>query len=502
MIHPIPAYLVLFLFALSGSACSGKSKPDADVETDLEPDLETVLAFEAGAGDPEPLRGWSGGPPGTLHLEGGIVHGGDAAALLERDARSPRTFSYLSYRDQAPPDAGFRILALMRWWNIIEYWFPYRDQIDGDWYQTLREFLPRIAAAQDGESYRLELMQLIARAADGHANLWPALDVRPPRGDCSWPASMRFLEGQAVVVATEAAGTEAGLASGDVVEAIDGAPVTRLVDEWAPYYATSNEAARLRDIAHNLSDGDCGDSEAAVRRDGERLDLTVPRIEHSVTNRRDRPGDTFQRLSADIAYLKLSTIRAQDVAGYVEEAAGARGLVIDLRTYPSDFVVFALCARLISEPTDFARFTRGDLHNPGAFAWSESVALEPQFPPYRGSVAVLVDEGTQSRSEYTAMACRAGPKAVVVGSTTAGADGNVSHIELPGDNVTTMISGIGVFYPDKMPTQRVGIVPDIVATPTIEGIRAGRDEVLEAALRHLLGPEADEALIREMARRP
>ena len=44
------------------------------------------------------------------------------------------------------------------------------------------------------------------------------------------------------------------------------------------------------------------------------------------------------------------------------------------------------------------------------------------------------------------------------------------------------MSGIGVSYPDGSPTQRVGIAPDIEVTPTIAGIRVGRDEVLEAAL--------------------
>ena len=64
----------------------------------------------------------------------------------------------------------------------------------------------------------------------------------------------------------------------------------------------------------------------------------------------------------------------------------------------------------------------------------------------------------------------------------AGADGNVSAVPVPG-GLSTMISGIGVFYPDKRPTQRVGIVPDLEITPTIEGIRLGRDEVLDAAIR-------------------
>ena len=64
-----------------------------------------------------------------------------------------------------------------------------------------------------------------------------------------------------------------------------------------------------------------------------------------------------------------------------------------------------------------------------------------------------------------------------------------------------MISGIGVFYPDKKPTQRLGIIPDIVAKPTIEGIRSGRDEVIEAALRHILGPGTSTAEIERMAKR-
>jgi C-terminal processing protease CtpA/Prc len=61
-----------------------------------------------------------------------------------------------------------------------------------------------------------------------------------------------------------------------------------------------------------------------------------------------------------------------------------------------------------------------------------------------------------------------------------------------------MISGLGVFYPDKKPTQRVGIIPDIVVTPTIEGIRDGRDEVLEAALREILGRDVSADEVRAM----
>jgi C-terminal processing protease CtpA/Prc len=240
----------------------------------------------------------------------------------------------------------------------------------------------------------------------------------------------------------------------------------------------------------------------AIDRGGERQTVAVGRV--NVERKRethDRPGETFQLLSPDVAYVKLSSISSGDIGSYVDQAAGTRGLVIDIRNYPADFVVFTLGGRLVDENTPFARFTVGDLSSPGAFTWTPPLEITPQAPGYDGIVAVLVDEVSISNAEYTAMALRAGPRAVVVGSTTAGADGNVSQIPLPG-GLSTMISGIGVFYPDKTPTQRIGIVPDIVAKPTVVGIRQGRDEVLEAALRHILGPEADEEMIRRTAMRP
>ncbi len=52
-----------------------------------------------------------------------------------------------------------------------------------------------------------------------------------------------------------------------------------------------------------------------------------------------------------------------------------------------------------------------------------------------------------------------------------------------------MVSGIGVLYPDGKPTQRIGILPDLEVRPTIAGIRAGRDEVLEAGISRALGRE-------------
>lgn len=423
---------------------------------------------------------------------------------LKEEVGNPAFKHELSYKQLKFPDSGFQLLALYRFWNIVEYWSPYRDVLGEDWNKVLAEFIPRIALAKDRDEYQREMMALIARMHDGHANLWSSLNVRPPTGDCELPVTVRFVESQAVVSGLEAgaAARDSGLARGDVITELDGVPVSKLVERWTPYYASSNDAARLRDMAISMTRGNCGEANVRIRRGTEDLALKAKRISNNSADAfptHDLPGEAFRMLSKDVAYLKLSAVKAADAGHYVEAASGAKGLIIDIRNYPSEFVVFALGSLLVGSDTPFARFTKGDLAAPGAFHWTGPVLLTPDKPHFAGKIVIIVDEISQSQAEYTSMAFRAVSGAVVVGSTTAGADGNVSPFALPG-GLSTMISGIGVFYPDKKPTQRIGIVPDVVVRPTIAGIRAGRDEVLEEALRQILGNTTSSDEIQKLAR--
>ena len=393
------------------------------------------------------------------------------------------------------PDAGFRLLGLYRFWNIIEYWFPYRDLIEGRWQEVLVEFLPRVMRETTVEGYALLMQELSVRVEDTHANVGAAMALRPPRGSAELPVVVRFVEGQAVVTGykDEELGPASGLRVGDVLERLDGRPVEELVGEWQPYYSASNEAARRRDVARTLTRGEPGPVEVSGSRADGAFEVEATRVPSSELGPlggrwQDLPGETFQMLADDVAYVKLSSVVGADVPSYVERAADAEVFVVDIRNYPSAFMPFVLGGRFVSEPTPFATFTVPDPANPGAFRWVPPVAMQPLEPPFRGQVVILVDEVSLSQAEYTAMALRAGPRATVAGSMTAGADGNVSPIPLPG-GIRSLISGIGVFYPDRTPTQQIGIVPDLEILPTIDGIRAGRDEVLEEAVSAVLGRE-------------
>ena len=141
-----------------------------------------------------------------------------------------------------------------------------------------------------------------------------------------------------------------------------------------------------------------------------------------------------------------------------------------------------------SSRTPFVKISKGNSNNPGEFTFRSSANIPNTCETYQGKLVVIVSEITQSAAELVSMAFRAGNNTTIIGSPTAGADGNVSPIVLPG-GLQTRISGIGIYYPDGTQTQRVGIVPDIWVEPTINGIREGRDELLEKAIEIIISDE-------------
>jgi len=159
-------------------------------------------------------------------------------------------------------------------------------------------------------------------------------------------------------------------------------------------------------------------------------------------------------------------------------------LVFDIRCYPNVTIKYFI-NYLFPGPIIVGRCATPDVTYPGTiFYQSGDPKGTGDFSKnYKNRIYILFNEDAQSASEYDVMVLEQYPKAVKVGSQTAGADGDVSDFYLPG-KIRAWFSGLGVFYPDNRPTQRIGIVPDIYVLPTIQGIREGKDEVLEAAFNH------------------
>jgi C-terminal processing protease CtpA/Prc len=399
-----------------------------------------------------------------------------------------------SYTDMKFPDAGYRLLALYRYWNIIQYFFPYKNLIEEDWKNVLEEFIPRFINASNEPEYKLAMLGLIARVHDTHANIWMRDSVLEKfRGVNYTPIKVQFIENKVVVTdyVDDELGMKTGLLKGDVISKIGNRNIQEIIRSKLNYTPASNYPTQLRDIARDLLRTNDSILKVEYIHNGETkfTELRAYSTDDVNIYKKYQNQDTcFKFITPRIGYLYLGSIKSSYLPQIMENLKNTKGLIIDLRCYPSEFVVFSLGEYLVPESTPFVKFAKGSIQSPGLFTFTDNLTIgnDNTKEKYAGKIVIMINEMTQSQAEYTTMAFRVAPKATVIGSTTAGADGNVSQFFLPG-GIRTMISGIGVYYPDGKETQRIGIIPDIEAKPTIEGIKQGKDEVLEKAIQIING---------------
>lgn len=399
----------------------------------------------------------------------------------------PKFQNEMAYASMKYPDAGYRILSLYRYWNMINYFFPYKNQIDEDWNKVLYDFVPQFIAAENELAYNLAALKLIAKISDTHANLWNSNGVLDKyKGMNTAPFKAKFIENKLIVSGfyVDTLDVKNKVKVGDEILTINGKKVEDLVKQFLPITAASNYDTQLRDLPNTfLLRTNSASMTLGFKNEKGTFNFDVPMISvrFSYKNIDYTKATGYHLLNDKIGYVYPGKYKNADLPAIKKLFENTKGIVVDMRCYPSEFMPFTFGEYIKQDKTPFVKFTTGSVAHPGTFVMGENLMNGGNKDAYKGKIIVIVNAESQSQAEYTTMAFQSSPNVKVVGSQTAGADGNVSTIILPG-GISSWISGIGVFYPDGKPTQRVGVKIDYPIKPTVKGITEGRDELLEKAV--------------------
>lgn len=415
------------------------------------------------------------------------TNSGNYYVSLLPDVENPSFQCENPYTEMHYPDVGYRLLALYRYWNIVQYYFPYKYLIGEDWNKVLAEFIPQFVDAKNEIEYQLAILKLITRINDSHAGIYQNKTRDLCRGKYLALVSVSFVDGKAIIRKTfeKDSGKDACLQEGDILIKIDAKTIEEKIKELSPISPASNEFSKLKYMIAYLMYSEDSILNVELERDGVRSVKNVRCyiLDTALKKRIISQEPSSKMLKNNIGYFYIGSLYRDSIAPLMKRFRHTKGIVIDLRSYPTDDVLYQLGEHFMPKPTPFAKLTKGSITQAGKFSYKCTLDIgKENFNYYKGKIAILVNETTQSAAEFYAMGFRVAPCASVIGSNTAGADGNVSFIMLPG-GIRTTISGIGVYYPDGGETQRVGIVPDIEVKSTIKGIREGQDEVLERAIK-------------------
>jgi C-terminal processing protease CtpA/Prc len=387
-------------------------------------------------------------------------------------------------------DRATRLAAVIIAWNVMQHFYPYFDVVDTNWDAVLPQSLSAAATDADARAFGVTLRRLAAALQDGHVRVSGIPDDLGGMLPIDWDV----VENALVVTAGPAATDLASIHVGDVITTIDGEPALAALEReealisgatpgWRRHRAL---AELLRAPVGRVVHVDLVDAAG----EGQAVDMRAVQLEKPVEE--TRPS-TVEEVRAGIVYVDLDRATDAELDAAMPLLDRADGIVFDLRGYPAGSTaalshltdVPLMCARWNVPVTAFP--DRSDV------TWQRSRwPVMPRAPHWKAKVAFVTDGGAISYAETYLAIVEAYHLGEIVGAETAGTNGNINFVPLPG-GLSMSFTGMKVLKHDGSRHHGVGVLPTVPVSRTIAGVRAGRDELLEKAIEVVSGAPASAA---------
>jgi hypothetical protein len=370
-------------------------------------------------------------------------------------------------------DRATRIADAVIAWNIFDYFYPYFDIAKTKWDTVLPVAIKGAAAAQDGLEFHKTLRAMVAALEDGHGNV--GYSGMKPESHVRLAAA--WIENKYIVTASQIAQVKAG----DEIAAINGKPAGAALQEMEKLISGATpQWKRSRSTFQSLQ---CPRGEAlslTVRpyHEDATHEVPAPCDSNAALPTDPRPKETIKQLEAGIWYVDLTRAEDKEFDAALKDLVAAKGIVFDMRGYPR--VSPAWFTHVSKTPMRSAQWHTPLVERPGEMTFERSGEwnLEPKEPYLAAKRVFLTNAGAISYAESTMGIVENYKLGEILGETTAGTNGNVNPITLPGGyNISW--TGMKVLKHDGSRHHGVGIAPTIPVARTQAGVAVGRDEVLE-----------------------
>jgi C-terminal processing protease CtpA/Prc len=406
------------------------------------------------------------------------------------------------YRSAAYPSPEYRILAAYKIWGAFRYFFGYKDLMDEDWDDVFSESLPKFLAAKDALAYNLTIAGMLTHVADSYSQ--PRSETLDAYfGKAPVGLRLRLIEKKPVITEIlDENAKKAGVQVGDIVTKVDGEDiVARFQREVAYIPASTSQGLGYAAMQRILNGPDGSAATLTIKDRNDQLkQIQLKRSTRYLTAlQKQRNGDVLRVFPGGIGYADLERLQPEDVDSMFEKFRDAKAIIFDGRGEMSRKIASAIAPRLTEESDVPAAIITGplaltpDLVQHGSATSTASYFFVQTLPQsnqwkYKGKTAMLVDERTIGPAEHAALFLEVANKTELIGTPSAGADGELSNFTVPG-GITISFTGNDIRHANGGKLQRLGLQPGISAAPTISGVRSGRDEVLNKAVEYFSDPE-------------
>lgn len=387
--------------------------------------------------------------------------------------------------DLSANDLSVRIGNLINVWNSINFFYPYFELLDLNWNSVFQQSLDRCFTDKNAFDYRLTLFQVLSKLNDAHGFISYTKDnfkYYPP-------IYAQSIDDKFIITA---ANKKFQNLIGSEILKINGSSPDDLFIEQKKYVPQNLNDAALNDAANNMFRGRFNSKvHISVKlENGKEFSEELKRRETKYSVGRNQyftKKSNYCEIKEGIRYVDLTKTTMDDFQENFQVLSKSRSIILDLRGYPKSYDVDEVIGYFLEKKDTLEWSFVPEISSPN---WRDSsVAYKSygwELAPKEKSlvhkkVYLLINHETLSYAESIVGYFETLSNVTLVGSTTAGANGNVNEFSLPG-GYTYRYTGMKVTKHDGSRLHGIGFLPDVEVKPTITGIIDGRDEVLEKAI--------------------
>ncbi|MBS1508343.1 MAG: hypothetical protein JSS79_17010 [Bacteroidetes bacterium] len=401
------------------------------------------------------------------------------------------------YEEMKFPPEEYRLLAAFRIWNMIEYFFPFKDLMDKKWSQVLPQFIPKFQRASSEKDYNFTVAEMVACLQDSHGAFTGISALTSIYGKSIPPLLIRMIQHKPVVykVAHDSITQKYGVRVGDEILKVDGENAVDRIKRFLPYLSYSTPDVGERSAGSLLLTGVLNSEALLEVRNGDGVirNVKLPRSSTSeaLLPLRARTTEVVKELENQIGYIDMDRLKEDQLEEVKALLGKVKSVILDMRGYPVSGAPYQVSSWLspnvnarVEVPVTLSKGEGFEVMRHRKYQYPTSNPNPNRKLQFNIPSAVLINEFTASAAENFAIEMDQSPNTTIVGSNSSGADGAVSIFFIPG-GLPVIFTAADYTYEDGRQLQRVGVIPDIYTKPTLKGFRKGKDEVLEKAIAFL-----------------
>lgn len=362
-------------------------------------------------------------------------------------------------------------------WNIFQHFYPYFDVAKTNWTADLEKSLTESYQSNSDVEYANILKKMTAKLKDGHISVWYTGNKNQYYPPFAWDWIENKLMIKSVMDST------LKLKKGDIVEKINGQDAQKYFQNIYEHISAAtpgylNHRAKTESLI-----GEKDTPFNIVLAGGQQVS-TSRKIHSSSYSADASKQEAIKSLGNDITYISISHAKMKKIDESIELLKSSKAIICDLRGYPTDNTGL-IEYLMVSDDTSSKWMQIPQIIYPDQEKLityqNERWPLKAKSPHLNAKIFFLIDGQAISYAESYMSFIEHYKLATIIGQPTAGTNGNVNSITLPG-GFSMWFTGMKVLKHDGSQHHGVGIIPNVYVNQTIKGITEGRDEILERAI--------------------